>query len=63
MYKLRITLRHPESREDSCWYHAVEFPTSKECYNYLESNNYNMEDPDGVYNYEIFTPQNDCISL
>lgn len=63
MYKLRITLNHHESREDSCWYHEVEFSTSEECYNYLEQNNYDMEDPDGVYNYEIFTSQNDCISL
>lgn len=55
MYRLMISLRYYDSESDRNWYCTKVFKSKDECYNYLESN-YDLEDPDGRYNFELTSP-------
>ena len=59
MYTLRITLRHPDSEADRHWYNARYFRSKDECFDYLERN-YQIDEPDSLYNFEIITPQGEA---
>jgi hypothetical protein len=55
MYSLKITLRYPNSLEDAKWCTTLFFRTKEEVFNYIE-NNFNCEDPDSKFNFELTSP-------
>lgn len=62
MYKLKITHRWPEDRDDSCWFLQYDFQSKHECLDYLDKN-FDMEDPFLPYNFEITSPDGHCIQM